>query len=254
VGAIPGVANAFGIMVLAISIYALIGVEFFSEFGNENATELWEAAGGNASLLDPSVPLCGYLNTDGTIVSAVTARELCYGNEYYGTFTRAWFTLFQVLTGESWSEAVARPVLFGWDSKNEGGYGGISVVLSAFYFISFVLINAFILFNVFVAVLLDKVVAPDPDIDEEDDDDPDHPNNDIADDTSPARQKNGKDMNPALASLSSLPPGKLLVKMAEMNLKLLAEHEERAQDFAGLNNKLDSALERLGQLEGESKP
>jgi len=42
--------------------------------------------------------------------------------------------------------------------------------------------------------------------------------------------------------------------MAEMNLKLLAEHEERAQDFAGLNNKLDSALERLGQLEGKSKP
>ena len=81
---------------------------------------------------------------------------MCFGAEYFGTFTRAWYTLFQILTGESWSEAIARPILFGWND-----YGPISIYLSAVYFILFVLINAFILFNVFVAVLLDKVVAPD---------------------------------------------------------------------------------------------
>ena len=32
--------------------------------------------------------------------------------EYYGTFARSLYSLFQVLTGESWSEAVARPVVF----------------------------------------------------------------------------------------------------------------------------------------------
>ena len=37
-----------------------------------------------------------------------------YGQEYWGNFMKSLYTLFQVLTGESWSEAVARPILFGW--------------------------------------------------------------------------------------------------------------------------------------------
>ena len=41
------------------------------------------------------------------------ACEQVYGWEYFGTFNRALFTLFQVLTGDSWSEAVARPIMFG---------------------------------------------------------------------------------------------------------------------------------------------
>jgi len=241
ISAIPGVTNAFIVMVLCISIYSLIAVEFFSLFGNA-----LDADGDTYNTFGTN---CTYVNFLGATVPSESARGVCYGEEYYGTFTRAWFSLFQVLTGESWAEVVARPILFGWAE-----YGGISVFIGAVFFITFVLVNAFILFNVFVAVLLDKVVAPDPDNEEEDDDDPDHPNNVIADETSPARQKSTKDLNPALASLSSLPPGKLLVKMAEMNLKLLAEHEERAQDFAGLNDKLDRALERLGELEGKSKP
>jgi hypothetical protein len=59
------------------------------------------------------------------------------------------------LQGESWSEVVARPILFGWQE-----YGSISVFLSAFFFITFVLVNTFILFNVFVAVLIEKMVQP----------------------------------------------------------------------------------------------
>ena len=58
---------------------------------------------------------------------------MCYGFEYYGTFTRAWFTLFQALTGESWSEAIARPVLMGWDD-----YGNASAFISTVFFITFV--------------------------------------------------------------------------------------------------------------------
>ena len=55
-------------------------------------------------------------------------------------------------------------MLFGW-----ADYEPVSVALSAFYFISFVLINAFILFNVFVAVLLDKVVSHEDENEEEED-------------------------------------------------------------------------------------
>ncbi len=63
----------------------------------------------------------------------------------------------QVLTGDSWSEVLARPLLFGWSE-----YGSASVFLAAFFFISFVLVNTFILFNVFVAVLLDKMMGQGP--------------------------------------------------------------------------------------------
>ena len=68
-----------------------------------------------------------------------------------------------MLTGESWAEGVARPILFGWDEYGKG----FSPVLSSVFFISFMLINSFILFNVFVAVLLDKVTAADEEQDEE---------------------------------------------------------------------------------------
>ena len=37
----------------------------------------------------------------------------------------------------------------------------VSSFLAAVFFVSFILLNGFILFNVFVAVLLDKMMAPD---------------------------------------------------------------------------------------------
>jgi len=195
--AIPGVTNAFLVIVIMISIYSLVAVEFFSQFGTTMTSEFTGTT--NINYYDPTIsyqdlssvdlststavytnlgtgqpsngyvsnmtartptPTCAYLNAVGVVVDAATARNLCHGAEYWGTFTRSWFTLFQVLTGESWSEAIARPVLFGW-----ADYGGASIYLSSIFFISFVLINAFILFNVFVAVLLDKVIQPE----EEDD-------------------------------------------------------------------------------------
>jgi len=190
--AIPGVTNAFLVIVIMISIYSLVAVEFFSTFGTVKVTEYtgttvsgeWDPTLSvlETSLSDQTVvyanlgtgqpssnyisnmtirtptPTCAYLNSVGGVVASATTRNICHGSEYWGTFTRAWFSLFQVLTGESWSEAIARPVLFGWNE-----YGSASIYLSTFFFLSFVVINAFILFNVFIAVLLDKVISGDPD-------------------------------------------------------------------------------------------
>ena len=52
------------------------------------------------------------VNVNGENISLVTNRGLSYGEEYYGTFFRSLYTLFQVLTGESWSEVVARTTIF----------------------------------------------------------------------------------------------------------------------------------------------
>jgi len=111
-------------------IYAILAVEYFGDFGDmyDNATDSYY-----------------YLNMDNETTSAMTARNLAYGEEYFGTFARSIFTLFQVLTGESWAEAVARPVMFG---QRE--------VAASLFFVSFVIINSFILINVVVAVLLEK--------------------------------------------------------------------------------------------------
>ena len=57
----------------------------------------------------------------------------------------------QVLTGESWSEAVARPIIFGWDMYLRG----------SLFYVSFILICGIVLINVVVAVLLEKMVDND---------------------------------------------------------------------------------------------
>ena len=62
--------------------------------------------------------------------------------------------MFQVLTGESWSEAVVRPVLFGWNSGEP--FAAFIIGLS---FISFFVLTAIVLQNVVVTVLLDAFLA-----------------------------------------------------------------------------------------------
>ena len=90
---------------------------------------------------------------------AITARGHTIGWEYYGTFLRALYTLFQVFTGESWSEAVARPLVFGLYRSN--------AVFVSFFFVSFIILTQIILANVVVAVLLDKFVENEPEAKEE---------------------------------------------------------------------------------------
>jgi len=142
--AIPGVMNAFIIMVIIMSIYAIIGVEVFRDFGEGGTFTSIQQLG-----VEP------YASYPNTTVSSVTMRGFYYGEEYFGTFMRALFTLFQVLTGESWAEMVARPLLFGYPSDS-------SWFFSAFYFSSYIVVMQIVLVNVVVAVLLDKFVEEPP--------------------------------------------------------------------------------------------
>ena len=91
--------------------------------------------------------------------------------------SRPLVSLSQILTGDSWSEAVARPVLFGWaeydnsDPDDLASNNIVSNVIAAIYFMSFVIVNSFVLINVVVAVLLDKMVSSDDEEEEEEADD-----------------------------------------------------------------------------------
>merc|ERR1719199_145072 len=83
-----------------------------------------------------------------------TTRGGCVGPEYFGTFSRSLYTFFQVLTGESWSEMVARPAIWYYY------YDPLKAVGGSLFFVSYVLITGFMLINVVVAVLLDKMSDP----------------------------------------------------------------------------------------------
>lgn len=124
---IPGVANAFLILAIVVAIYAILGVEFFKDVGEGCQTP--------PKYRDPGT---------------------CIGREYFGTFSKALFSFFQVMTGDSWAEAIARPVIWSFSPVKTAG--------SAFYFVSFVVVTSMVLVNVVVAVLLDKMVDPEIDI------------------------------------------------------------------------------------------
>lgn len=64
--------------------------------------------------------------------------------EYFGTLTDALFTLFQIMTLESWSSAIARPVMDG-------------VPYSAIYFVTFILIATYTTLNVFIAIVVNTM-------------------------------------------------------------------------------------------------
>jgi len=138
ISAIPGVLNAFVVMVIFMMIYAILAVEYFGPVGQEFGRD--------------GFGMYVTFDEDGLThnISAITERGFVYGWEYYGSFFRALYTLFQVMTGESWSEVVARPLLF--------GFGTSSSVFIAIYFVSFILLTQIVLTNVVVAVLLDKFV------------------------------------------------------------------------------------------------
>lgn len=138
--AIPGVFNAFLIMFIVMCIYAILAVESFRDFGVEGEY------GTEQTLMDAN----GSTYIERHNATSITAREMRMGQEYYGTFSRSLYTLFQVLTGESWAEAIARPLIFGLDPQFAFG--------PAIFFTSFILITQIVLVNVVVAVLLDKFV------------------------------------------------------------------------------------------------
>jgi len=129
VHAIPGVSNAFLILFIVMSIYAILAVEFYYEIGSD-----CKQPGGDTRFR--------------------SARGYCFGQEFFGTFTKSLFTFFQVLTGESWSEAVARPAIWAFYDEPMKAVGG------GLFFVSYILVSSFVLTNVVVAVLLDKMIDP----------------------------------------------------------------------------------------------
>ena len=133
---IPGVANAFVILFIFFCIYAILAVELFREFGI------------NGTYMTDDVDSLSH------VVSSITPRGYTHGIEYYGTYTRAMYTLFQVMTGDSWAEVVCRTLLFGLYQR--------STLAVSFFYISFAILTQFVLSNVIVAVLLDNFVAPAP--------------------------------------------------------------------------------------------
>jgi len=142
--AVPGVINAFILLFIVMSIYAVLAVDAFGGI-YQDACEL------------PNPP-----------TGALTSRHECYGSEYYGCFTAALYTLFQILTGESWSEAGVRPILHYFQTKNADvrnagdSRGDLSTFGVSVFFVSFILINSFVLLHVVVAVLLDGMSQSDP--------------------------------------------------------------------------------------------
>mmetsp|Transcript_84577 Transcript_84577/g.217919 ORF Transcript_84577/g.217919 Transcript_84577/m.217919 type:complete len:396 (-) Transcript_84577:89-1276(-) len=149
--AVPGVMNAFAILVLVMCIYAILGVEFWMEYAKDGV----------------------WVNEDNIEVTYQTNRRQDYGYEYFGNFPKSLYTMFQVMTTESWSEAVARPVLL--------IPGEIEALATAVFFVSFSIICGIILVNVAVAVLLEKMVDKTEDEEEAkaDEDSPQRLNEDV---------------------------------------------------------------------------
>lgn len=64
--------------------------------------------------------------------------------EYFGTLSMSFFTLFQIMTLESWSSAIARPIMDG-------------VPFAAVYFICFILIATYTTLNIFIAIVVNTM-------------------------------------------------------------------------------------------------
>ena len=76
---------ASGCIPPACSIYAILAVEFYSSYGKGGSITTWSELdwGVNTTLTSQDVRL-------------VTSRGMSHGEEYFGTFSRALYTLFQV--------------------------------------------------------------------------------------------------------------------------------------------------------------
>lgn len=99
---LPGVCHAFVVLTLIMSIWSIMGVNFFGD--------------------DPDY------------------------DRYYGDFSKAMLSQFQIMTLDSWASEIARPIIF---EKS---------TVYALFFISYIFINGIMMMNVVVAILLEKFV------------------------------------------------------------------------------------------------
>jgi len=96
---LPGVANAFVVVLLLMGIWSIMAVEFFGK----------------------ATP------------------------EFFGDFMRAMFSMWQIMTMDSWASQIGREIIF----KH-------NMPMAALFFISFTFICGIIMTNVVVAILLEK--------------------------------------------------------------------------------------------------
>ena len=149
---IPGVSNAFFVLFIFFCIYSILAVEIFRNFGMRGVYRTYDAATGEVKHVD-----------------ATTPRGLNAGLEYYGTFMKAMFTMFQVMTTDSWTEGISRPLIFGFSNSLT-----VNAIVTGVFFVSFSILTGIVIINIVVAVLLDKFVdnadqSPLPPDDDEDD-------------------------------------------------------------------------------------
>jgi hypothetical protein len=140
VNAGAGVGNAFLIVFIVMCIFAVLAVDLFGSVmcgPDGKPLPAWEGTGFHG--------------------------DMCFGIGYYGTFVTSLYTMFQILTGESWSEGCVWPMLdyFLVEGDKPSYYATMS------FFTLFVVITNFILLNVVVTVLIDGMnqsveVAEDP--------------------------------------------------------------------------------------------
>jgi len=110
---LPALSYAFIAMGLIIGIWAIMGVDFFGEIESPNQND-----------------------------------ELKKGY-FFGSFLKAFLSLGQITTFDSWSSGIARDIIY---SEGAG---------AAFYFIIFIFVSGIIMMNVLVALLLDNYLQPD---------------------------------------------------------------------------------------------
>lgn len=96
-----------------------------------------------------SIPSIGWIVVLLTIVYyvfAVIGTNLFGTNypEYFGDLGKTTFTLFQIMTLESWSSAIARPIMEG-------------TPFAAIYFILFILIATYTTLNIFIAIVVNTM-------------------------------------------------------------------------------------------------
>lgn len=127
--AVPGMLNAAVVCLLVMLFFAVIATDQFRTLGE----------GCNDGL-------------EGSPSWAITARGDCVGDEYFGNFFRSFYSLFQVLTGDSWSEAISRPM---WYEQSPI----VQLGVVSFFFL-FIVVEAIVLLNVVLSVLLNEMVDP----------------------------------------------------------------------------------------------
>merc|ERR1739848_547540 len=82
----------------------------------------------------------------------ITPRGICFGQDYYGSIGPSMYTMFQILTGESWSEAAVRPIIYRYESAGDW----TMLAFTYCFFCSFIIINSIVLLNAVVVVLLNS--------------------------------------------------------------------------------------------------